>query len=356
MPGVKQCVVCSAALSAESSAQDVMPPRARDRTLRQRLRYTLESGGLMPRRPAGGAAANDSAQAGWKRFAPRLIRRVPFSLSFGGSLGWLNLRNLGQLLIAAIPGFGHWFVLGRPAVGKVIFLSCTAALLLAALFYRSELSNILVYGVQLASAVSVYSVMSHLVSIGAPRLSRARLAIGTGLLVAALYLGAYHGVILALSPFMQPVRVLQGAQGSIVGAGDTALLWRRGDISRGDVIVAWVSYNGDFQNIGVVLGVPGDLVTISDRLYINEMPVAVELPMLRDGDNKRYWYSASNRVDYVLKPDEYWIVPDLNPALDIETLLREGTVRRDGIEGRIVAVINPPARRGLVSTASNRER
>lgn len=274
-----------------------------------------------------------------------------------GCLGWVNLRSLGQVFIAVIPGFGHWFVLGRAAVGRLIFAASAAALLLAVPVYRTPLSNLLVYAVVLASAVSVYCVAFRFASIGAPASMHTRLSIGMGLLVTALYLGTYLGTLLLLSPVVQAVMVFQDVQAGTLKAGDTALLWIPGEISRGDVVVTWIRYGRAVQNVVRVYGVPGDRVSISDRLYVNGRPTDASLPPLVDAESEEaYAYSSDVSVERELGSEEYWVVPNFNQAPDVRTVLDTGTVTREDIVGRVIAIINPPARRGLLARAPTIER
>ncbi len=333
MPGVKQCVVCSASLAGEASAEDVTPPRARDRSLRQRLNCLFAFGGRM--------RSDYSTAAASGRVGNRL---------------WSCAGAIRLVVLSVVPGFSHLFVLGRSAVGMAIFLASAAALVLAAVLYRSPLSNLLVYGVILASAFSVFCTAARIATAGARREAVPRLQLGVGLMVAAFYLALYNAAIVALDPVVQVLRVLQHVPAIGVRAGDSVALWKRGDILRGDLVAVWIHYERDVLNMLRIYGVPGDTVEISDgQLYINAKPVEARLPSLYTHDGIPA-PGALSPAKHTLRRDQYFVIPNFDQIPSFRELLETGTVNEADIVGRVVAIVNPPEHRRLVSRASNIER
>ncbi len=137
MPGVKQCVVCSASLAGEASAEDVTPPRARDRSLRQRPYENTGAGRfvLWLRRDLSRSRLWLALQTHW-------IRPVC-------TPSWWHV------LLCIIPGVGPLLAYGALRLGLAHFLLAACALLVASGSQGTLTANI---ATSLAVALSVFSV------------------------------------------------------------------------------------------------------------------------------------------------------------------------------------------------------
>ncbi|MCL5105041.1 MAG: S26 family signal peptidase [Armatimonadetes bacterium] len=329
MPGRDQCAVCSTSLSAKSPADNVVPPRAKDRTISQRIDWTLANA------PGVGT-----------------IRREIEGISlkwFGRPWAWLTPRAFGLILLSAIPGFAHVYLVGQRLIGGWLFALSVAMLALAAVLIKSPVSNWLLYCIV---GLSMFSMSAGIDELrGGRRDIRGRLQawIGIGLMVFSLYLGGYWTLRMAASPFASVVSVVAQPDSELVQRGDALLLWSRGRMDRGDMVVGtiqWQDYHA--LTIGRLVGLPGDRIEIGNNVRVNGKATAVRLPSLAGAHGEPVAYSAYDVSARTLRKDEYWIVPNFNFAPSIQDILEAGSIRRTNIWGRVVVIIGPPERRRIV--------
>lgn len=173
------------------------------------------------------------------------------------------------------------------------------------------------------------------------------------MLILALYAGGYFVLRLALSPVAMTVRVNMTVANSGLDQGDTALILRRGPFHRGETVlgqIRWQGYNA--PAIGPLIGMPGDRLVLSDRLYVNDRPCKVALPRLVGEYNANRPYSAREFAQIRLGRDQYWIMPNFNAAPGPQTILETGVVRLSDMTGRVIAVTAPAPHRKLMHPAN----
>jgi hypothetical protein len=357
MPGNEQCVACSATLAGGQARESVMPPRARDRTVRDRVRWALQDSSVV----AGLRSAREGASALGDRLRGGLAasRDIPrWSLNaevLRASWDWINRRTWWRILLSALPGYGPACVAGRNRMGAAFFAGALASLALTACCYRHPVSNVLLFVVVALSMVSVGVAMDFLRG-RREELEHLLLArIGIALIVVSLYFGTYAGLRIALEPVASIVSVVQVPPGIPLHSGDS-LLVLGGEVRRGDLVLSTIRYHGvQVPSVGRLIGMPGDRLVLSDRLYVNRRPVAVALPQLGAPYDQQRPYSANEAAARTLGPDEYWIVPNYNAAPGTREVLDTGVMRRNDIRGRIAAVVAPAQRRRIIPRDENDE-
>lgn len=331
MPGQQQCVVCSTTLLSGPTRENVLPPRAKNRTLMQRI--NASSAGFL----AANSWVNDFR-----------MRRARAGQN-GRLWNWLNPRTLGLILASSIPGFGHAFLLNQRLTGLSIFLASVLSLATAIILYRSPISDMLVWSVLAASVLSmcdsIYRLRGHIEQLRRRYYSY----IGICLLVISLYTGTYTVLRIALDPIVTVVTVIDRIPAGVVSRNDKLLLSRLGSVMRGDLIVGTITgQNIQAQFIRPVIGMPGDQIVVSDRLYVNGRPVQADLPLLAENHGEPRPYTEQERAELTLRAGEYWVVPNFNYVPDTATLVRVGKIRRTDIRGRVVAITSPLEHRRIL--------
>lgn len=333
VPGQRQCVVCSTSLTSGPVGESMLPPRAKNRTVAERIQWSV-----------GGFPGCAAVSRGVARLRVSAISHLSL-----GHWPMLRMRSVRTILVSVVPGFGHLFVLRRRSTGLMMLAGSAVSLIIAAILYRTPLADVLVFGFLGLSMFSVCSVVSYIRGTPGSVEGQLRDSIGIGLVVLSIYLGTYFLLMLALSPVMGVVQVVLEVPAAGISRGDALLVWRRGAPARGETVVGTIYWqNAAVLILGPVLGVPGDRITISDRLYINGRPVTVALPPLADNEGHRRPYTQAESAEYVLRAGESWVLPNLRPAPGTDALLRVGIIRRADIQGRVVAVTSPPAHRKLL--------
>lgn len=293
----------------------MFPPRAKDRTLYERLRWSIAS------------------SSGWTFARERLARAADVTTG-----GWPGCRNIGLTLLSVIPGFGHFCVTGNRLLGLQILLGSLAAVVLAALLYRTRLADALALGVV---GASIYSVWAAICEISA------RLRRGTGqpvpqfailMLVIAAYFGSYTVGAVALRDTIWAERIAGEPNVAALSRGDTLLVRRMASYSRGDIVI---SASGTLA--GAIVGIPGDFIEVRDGIYVNGIRTNILLPNIDWIEPGRHFLR--------LHEDHYWIMPVVQGDAQVpaHTLISTGTIGGPGIRGRAIAIVAPPHRRQLLT-------
>jgi hypothetical protein len=320
IPGSERCCKCSALLAPDPVRVRIYPPRARDRTWGQRLRYAL-------------TGARDWAYADGSLRAHQ--PQTPHHTTQRG------LQAAACILRSIIPGLAPPRTPGEVRRGRLMLLGSVAALALAVLSYRSWLSNVLLWSVVGLSAMSVAATVHELRTQGQVGDRNELVRIGIVLVVLAIYLAMYMAIQLSLTPLLIAVNLEAQPWGEGPASGDTLLIWRRGPLERGALVWATVRQEyGDVPNIGPVVGLPGDRIDVTDRVYLNGIRTRFALPTPVEAQG----VPAAGGV--ILTADEYWIMPAYyaNEG-NAQALLQAGRVVSADIHGRAVAVLGPAAHR-----------
>jgi len=335
MPGREQCAACSTSLSAKSPAESVMPPRAKDRTVGQRIEWTLANA------PGVGAVRREIDEA---------RRRTRPSLEcLSGTWAWLTPKTLGLILLSGVSGYAHFYIIGRRQVGVWLFAVSAVMLAFAAVLVRSPVSDWLLYCVFGLSMLSMSAGIAELRRSRQGIAARTQAWVGIGLMVFGLYAGGYWALRMAASPWVNVVTAIAPTS-SFVRQGDTLLLWSRGQMRRGDLVVGTIHWQ-DYQalTIGPLVGMPGDRVEIDRQVRINGRTVSVQLPSLAGAHDEAVAPSAYDMSAKTLGSDEYWIVPSFGDyAPSSRDILEAGSIRNADMWGRVVAIMGPAERRTLI--------
>ncbi len=263
IPGRQECGVCAASLVVARGRESVMPPRAKNRTVRQRVRWWLDANIHLGLRLEAVRCRRD------------LLRGV-----FRGSLqdtrarwSWLSLRGLGLFLISVIPGFGYIFARRDKRTGFRHLLACALALGLAMALIRTPVADGLVYGVLAASVISMTVAAESLFPAFISDESRVRMRLGAALMSISLLMGGYFLLQMAVYPALSTAAIMHNPATNLVAEGDVLLLWGRGAIDRGDLIIG--NAPGREAGLGIVVGVAGDRVRIArdGRVSVNGAPI-----------------------------------------------------------------------------------
>jgi len=314
-PGLERCGICSTPLTAKREPTAVYPPRARERSISQKILWTLQ---------------NDPH---WVTIR-RTLDRIPIKRErvVGG------LRNAGRLLASVVPGFGHLLFLKRPAIGAGMLITSGVAVALAVLCYQSFLADLLACWVIALSIASVSTTANRIWAAGQSAAARMR-RLAIPLLVFAAYLGGYVFLRAALQSVVSLARMAGPMHMGIVLREDNLLLWNLGELRRGDVIVAEANYHGgSVASLGIIIGLPGEAVHYIGGFYIHGRPARVGLPI---AEPPAYIQGSARQ----LQPDEYWVWLEGGGPRRSWTVV----VRRRDIRGRAVAIIGPPGHRRSIA-------
>lgn len=334
MPGVRQCPVCSTSLEAKGKTESLLPPRAKDRTLRQRLSWGL------------GGSPEPSGMSRWLAG----LRAMTVPRSQFSPWAWLTPRSFAMIMLSAIPGLGHIYLLNKKRVGRFMLLGSLAAVAVAAVLIRTPICDLLLYCVLSCSMFSMFAATDRLRGGSKHPDERLRAWVGIGLLVVCFYLGSYVTLRVALDPVLGFVQVLEGVQTQVVRPGDSLLLLRRGTFGRGDVVVA-TSQGAPI--VGPIIAASGDHLVIGDRIYVNGRPVSPGPQAMGEavGQGAHYMdgqpYSPGQSAGRTLARGEYWVAPNFNYVPDAQAELAAGTIHSDNIIGRVVAITGPPSQRRI---------
>lgn len=333
IPGRESCAVCSTALAGGRARESLTPPRGRDRSFWQKLRWSV---GTNPRWVSA---------VGWLR-GYRLGVPAGANARASSPPAWLGFREMGLILLSVIPGFGHLYVRREAWLGRSLFLSALAALVAALFVYKTPAADMLVAGVIMLSMLSVYVAVDKLMPTGTAEARRMN-RVAVGLFILASYLGSYWLAVMALRPVAMMAIIQARPAGRILATGDRLLLWRHTTYRRGD-IVAGTGGTGT-PNAGPILGVHGDRIEVRDRVYVNGLPTDIVIPSAPARDQEE---TAVSSVELTLGKDEYWIMPVVQVAGQRQLVAEAGVVQRADIWGRAVLIMGPPARRSIVVRAS----
>lgn len=339
MPGLQQCVVCSTSLTASPEQESVMPPRARNRGFGDRVRIALD---------------NAPALMSLRRWLSTQRQRALGSTLTTTGWSWLTPGAFGLIVLSAIPGFPQAFIMRCGFAGLTLFLAAMASLLLGACFYKTAFCDWMLWSVLALSAWSMLSAADYIRPGSRVGRDRYLALAGLCMLVVSIYAGGYLTLRLALSPVVSIVRLQVPLPGCGLQAGDSILTTRRSDYRRGDVIVAQVRWQ-DYAvpNAGRIIGMPGDVLTLRDRLYVNGRPVEARLPQpLRQDEPVPAYEEGRIR----LKANQYWVAPAFNVSPSPQELLDTGRISRDDISGRVSAITGPAHRRRWIPWTGEREK
>lgn len=284
MPGLDACGLCRGKLAAPAEPVSVYPPRARERTARDRMAWTVErvhGPRPSPDREAATSGAN--------------VRGV--------------LRAAALATAAVVPGVGYRLA-GDRATARLHAAAAVAAAAMGAALFRTRVADLalaIVAGLSIASVVRAVDTLY-------PPAARETLEMrrrGLALMLFAVYLGTF-AVAPQLVGLVYILNVHRDSAVSPVMAGDRLLMVARWGPRRGDVVHA-------ARGFGRVLALPGETVRLDP------------------GDT----------TTYTLGPREYWVPGSVEGYPLQRTPRGAGVVTRSDIRGRAVAVLNPPARRGL---------
>lgn len=326
IPGTERCSVCSTALPGKAGGECLIPPRAKDRSAWERMTWSITT--------------SSSFTGMLRRFQGFRGRLSSIRLRNPGvAAPWLGFRQMGDILLSAIPGMGHIRVLGDARTGLRMFLGSMAAILIAVATYKTPIADILVFSVIAASMYSVYAVVDELRPKRPGERAQYMGRIAIGCFVLATYVMAYWGLRTAINPWMMIVRVINQPPTNIVMRGDSLLLRRHQTIRRGDIAVgiAYWQRHG-MPALGPVIGVPGDKIAIGQDVYVNGIPAGIPL-------------SFTQPYELTLRADEYWIMPIIRMAnrLAAPDLMLAGIVRGTDIWGKGIAIMGPPWHRRLLT-------
>lgn len=326
IPGIEKCCACSTALASERSPENLHPPRARDRSMRQWLTWIAKEracrSGIVERVSGG----YSSTSRYWENFRTADFPRLP------------SFRNLMSVLISVVPGLGHICIFDDARTGFRLLIGTLAALGFAALLYKTPISNLLLYCALGLSMFSVYSTVDRLFPIVREN-ARLMSRVATVLFIIASYLGLHFLLTLALRPVGMMVDVEEQPLGSILSSGDSVLLLREESYHHGDIIA------GNYGAFGPVIGMPGDRIMLSDRVYVNGVPTGTLIPFVANAEN-----ATSSTAEFTLAADEYWVMPVVEHVGNIGMLVEAGQMRGNAVWGRAAVVVNPPAHRRLLGT------
>ena len=334
IPGRESCAVCSTALAGGRAGESLLPPRGRDRSFWDKLRWSI---GTSPR---------------WMSASGRLrsfrvgMPRAGVNIRASNPVAWLGLREMGLLLLSVIPGFGHLYVRREARLGHSLSLSALAALGAAVLVYKTPAADMLVAGVIVLSMLSVYVAVDKLMPVGTAE-ARQMNRVAVGLFILASYLGSYWLAVMALRPVAMMANIQAQPAGRILASGDRLLLWRHTTYRRGD-IVAGTGGTGT-PNAGPIVGMPGDRIEVRDRVYVNGAPTDIVIPTAPARDQEA---TAVSSVEVTLGKDEYWIMPVVHGDGNLQLVAEAGVVQRADIWGRAVLIMGPPTRRSIVARGS----
>jgi len=337
MPGIDRCALCSTSLAGRKESESVVPPRAKDRTIEQRLRWSVS------RIPGCSRMIRRFEEA-----FPHRSEEAPAATCPAPSAPFprLPMRSVGLVLLAVIPGFGHIFVLHRDRQGLAMFALSLVWLGLAAAVYWTLIADLLVFSVIVLSMVSVGVTMDTLRRRSELPLQRQDRQIAfVCLMVLATYLGGYATTRVALSPVVQIYTIQGNMPTGAVSDGDTVLVWRLGNPTRGDIVIG--SHTEERLVIGPVVGMPGDRVSINGGLQVNGRAVGLTLPPLAEEYDAPRAYPDADGEPVEVGVGQYWVAPSAYAAPNAEWILNEGLVQSEDILGRVLAVVGPPAHRRI---------
>lgn len=133
VPGNEQCVVCSASLASGHASESVLPPRAKDRSVRQRLSYALRAG----------------ETALWlKGGLSRLRPSFNIDLPVWEVEAW-------HIVISIVPGVGFILITGRWVPGLAQLAAAAVAVAAAYAFWGTPLATA---AMSIALGLSMFSV------------------------------------------------------------------------------------------------------------------------------------------------------------------------------------------------------
>lgn len=249
------------------------------------------------------------------------------------------------MLLAMIPGVGAMYA-GKNRLGRQIFALSVASVVLAVLTFRTPLADLLAYGVLGMSVWSVYTAIEAMRRKRGSHIGQMQ-RLGIIMLVVCAYFSVYTVARLAVDPYYAIVRIAVTPEVLPLSAGDNLLLRRNVVPHRGDIVIGNLSAGDEtVTSLGPIIGLPGDRITVSDRIYVNGVPSEVVLPAPNIEDEGRTHITESF-VD--LGPNQYWMMPVLGGnARDVVAIAAAGTVNRNDVWGKVTAVLGPPSHRRLV--------
>lgn len=134
IPGREQCAICSTVLTSRARVGNVMPPRAKNRTIGQRIKYATRAEDVQGRAMLFLDILRNS-------FADRQPVVEP---------EWWHV------ILCIIPGVGHWLALGKLALGAAQLLVALLAMLVVVYLPGSLEGQIAVSIVMSLSVLSVF--------------------------------------------------------------------------------------------------------------------------------------------------------------------------------------------------------
>lgn len=325
MPGHDKCCVCEHELESKESGERLYPVRASERPFWSRIWWRIRETGFLMR--------YDQARAG--------IRYT------GARIGFAELL---WLLASAVPGVGHIYILKRRRIGLYMLCGTILAAVLAVLFYRSPISNLLGLGIVTASVISVFSVLYKYLDDYWSARDRKVNAASVAMIVFSFYALSYFLLVMAFYNSVFAVNVNIPVYIPEVSDGDRILVIREDGYGLGDAVVGSIEYNErEVLALGCVLGVSGDIIELKDGLYVNGKRAAIQaVPVNYDVSSYVEGQAAIRHVLWVGE-DELWVPP--SPGWIVgnpDNWLDAGRIKVDAVRGRAAAVIEPPEHRCIV--------
>lgn len=334
MPGATVCGSCRRALNEAPAASEaaepyvpvaeIYPPRASKRTARQQVE--AHSPTYRAARDAGRRDVEQTKED-WAE-----IQNRAFNIQLAWQWWWPALTSL-------VPGLGQ-MLQHRVLTGIILFAAALLCLGLGVVALHNPLSNILllvllgIIGYSVFDAAQQSFPPSPNEQIGFFR--HLRLGLLSISLVSLLVMGFFGLVSLRYSLWTladnQAAPSFQMGDSLIMeGFAGTAIQ----DIERGDVIV----FRGTIER---VIGLPSDKVTFRKGvLTVNGKALGgEELPLTFRPNNPEFDLRVSANLVLVWRPPLNIVQAD-----DVEGVQTYALIQLDDIEGRLVGLYNPPARR-----------
>jgi len=350
-----------------------MPPRAKDSSLIERIKWRFS-------RSRSVAVAHERAQdasRAYKAEYERTSNTMPspgYWLTTRVPLLWMifpqneeppdmlririsRFRFEWLLQISVIPGFGYIFGRRDIITGCRHILAALCALLLAVVLYKTYIADALLCGILVMSIISGCVAIN---SIRPPEYYRSndifllRYAFGT---IVGPFITLFLCYQILTTCFVGPGLILAGnlvmPPPNAISRNDSLLLWNGNPFndntfSRGSIIVERMIDNQ--RSSGIIVGIPGDRVQVfpNGEMYLNGKALNITIQNL---NMKTVKNSIQSYPDRIIPHGEFLVHRVIGD--DYDHVRTPGTVSLDYvnryfINGKVIAVTNPPAHRKII--------